>query len=131
MQVKNSSKPKGDSSEQNKSNLDPDPKFYREVDMSGLPSHYTEDIESFRQVLKLPDPRDNMPMSSTTVWGLNDIASQQELRPKGPSAMMPVSSQLKEALDKFEQDFQAAKFLQKSVSPQNPMGPLWVRFPSR
>ena len=38
MQVKKSSKPKGDSSEPNKSKLDPDPVFYREVDMSDLTS---------------------------------------------------------------------------------------------
>ena len=74
--------------------------------MTDLPSQYSEDIETFRQILNLPDPTDNIPMSSTTIWGLNDIASQQELRPKGPSAMFPVSPQLKEALDKFEQDFQ-------------------------
>ena len=67
VQVKRSSKPKGDSTEQIKTNLDPDPVFYREVDMSDLPSQYTKDIETFRQILKLPDPRDNMPMSSTTV----------------------------------------------------------------
>ena len=65
--------------------------------MSDLPSQYTDDIETFRQILKLPDPRDNMPMFSTTVWGLNDVPSQQELRPKGPSAMLPGSPQLKEA----------------------------------
>ena len=59
-------------------------------------------------ILKLPDPRASIPVFSTTVWGLNDMASQQELRPKGPSAMFPVSPTLKEALDKFEQDFQAA-----------------------
>ena len=64
--------------------------------MSDLPSRYTEDIETFRQVLNLPDPRDNIPVSSTTVWGLNDVASQQELRPNDPSAMLPVSPQLKE-----------------------------------
>ena len=29
--------------------------------MSDLPSQYTEDIETFRQILNLPDPRDTMP----------------------------------------------------------------------
>ena len=105
VQAKKSLKSKGYSSEQNKPNLDPDPVFYREVDMSDLPSQYTEDIKTFRQILKLPDPPDNMPMSSTTVWCLNDIASQQEFRPKGPSTMLPVSPRLKEALDKVEQYF--------------------------
>ena len=44
-----------------------------------------------RQILNLPVPRDNMPWSSTTVWVLNDVAGQQELGPKGPSAMLPLS----------------------------------------
>ena len=56
------------------------------------------------QVLNLPDPRDSIPVSSTTVWGLNKVTQQQELRPKGPPAMLPVSTILKEVLDKFEQD---------------------------
>ena len=72
--------------------------------MSDLPSQYTEDIETFRQVLKLTDPRDSIPVSSTSVWGLNKVTQQQELRPKDPSAMLPVSTILKEVLDKFEQD---------------------------
>ena len=76
--------------------------------MSDLPSQYTEDIETFRQILKLPDPRDSMPRSSTTVWALNEVADQQELRPSGPSAMLPLSPVLKEAFEKFEQDFQDA-----------------------
>ena len=73
--------------------------------MSDLPSQYTEDIETFRQVLNLPDPRDSIPMSSTTVLGLNDVASQQVLRPKVPLAMLPGSPKLKEALDKFDPYF--------------------------
>ena len=40
--------------------------------MSDLPSQYTEDIETFRQILNLPDPRDSMLRSSTTMWVLND-----------------------------------------------------------
>ena len=49
-----------------------DPVFYREVDMSDLPSQYTEEIETFRQLLDLPDPRETMPRSSTSVLGLDD-----------------------------------------------------------
>ena len=59
--------------------------------MSDLPSQYTGDIETFRQILNLPDPRDSMPSSSTTVWALNDVAGQQEFRPRAPSAMLPLS----------------------------------------
>ena len=65
-----------------------DPVFYREVDMNDLPSQYTEEIETFRQILDLPYPRETMPRSSTTVLVLDDEKSQQELRPRGPSAML-------------------------------------------
>ena len=112
MQVKKSSKPKGASSEPNISKLDPDPMFYREVDMSDLPSQCTEDFETFRHILNFPDPRDSIPVSSTTVWDLNKVASQQELR---PSAKLPVSPTLKEALDKFKQDFQTANLPEGDV----------------
>ena len=47
--------------------LNPDPVYYKEVDVSDLPSKYTEDIETFGQILNIPDPRDNMPVSSTSV----------------------------------------------------------------
>ena len=40
-----------------------DPVFYREVDMNDLPSQYTEEVETFRQILYLPDPRETLPRS--------------------------------------------------------------------
>ena len=85
-----------------------DPVFYREVDMSDLPFQYTEEIETFRQLLDLPDPRETMPRSPTTVLCLDDEKGQQELRPRGPSAMLPLSPFLKDAFEKFEQDFLAS-----------------------
>ena len=85
-----------------------EPVFYREVDMNDLPSQYTEEIETFRQLLDLPDPRETMPRSSTTVLGLDDKKGQQELRPRGPSAMLLLSPFLKDAFEKFEQDFLAS-----------------------
>ena len=36
-----------------------DPVFYREVDMSDLPSHYAEEVETFRQILDLSRPQRN------------------------------------------------------------------------
>ena len=90
----------------------PDPVFYREVDMSDLPSQYAEEIETFRHLLDLPDSRKTMPRSFTTVIGLDDEKGQQELRPRGPSAMLPLSAYLKDAFEKFEQDF-----LDKYVKP--------------
>ena len=89
--------------------------------MSDLPSQYAEDIET--QILNLPDPRDIMPGSSTTIWALNHVAGQQELRPRDPSAMLPLSPQLKDVLDKFKQDFQAAN-LPENKSKKTRV-PLW------
>ena len=37
-----------------------DPVFYREVDMSNLHSEYAEEVETFRQILDLPDPRETL-----------------------------------------------------------------------
>ena len=97
MQVKKSSKPKRASFDQDKQQTDSDPVFYREVDMSDLPSQYAE-------VLNLPDPRETMSRSSTTILGLDDEKGQQELRPRGPSGMLSLGPYLKDAFEKFEQD---------------------------
>ena len=70
--------------------------------MSDLPSQYVKEIETFRHIMKLPDPRDTMPRSSTTILGLDDEKGQQELRPRGPSAMLPFTPHLKDAFEKFE-----------------------------
>ena len=48
-----------------------------------------------------------MPSSSTSVMGL-DEKGHQKLGPRGPSSMLPLSSVIKDAFDKFEHDFQAA-----------------------
>ena len=76
--------------------------------MSDLPSQYTEEVETFRQILDLPDPRETLPGSSTTVLGLDHEKGQQELRPRGPSAMLPLNPILKDAFEKFEQNFLAS-----------------------
>ena len=56
--------------------------------MSDLPSQYAEDIEIFRQILNLSDPRDTMPRSSTTFLGLDDEKSPQELRPSSTQSLL-------------------------------------------
>ena len=76
--------------------------------MSDLPSQYAEEIETFRHILNLPHPRDTMSRSSTSILGLDDEKGQQELRPRGPSAMLPLRPYLKDAFEKFEQDFLAS-----------------------
>ena len=73
-----------------------DPVFYREVDLSDLPSQYAEEVETFRQILDLPDPRETLPRSSTTT------------SVHYHSAILPLNPILKDALEKFEQDFLAS-----------------------
>ena len=70
--------------------------------MSDLPSQYAEEMETFRQILDLPDLRETLPRSSTTVLGLDDEKGQQELRPRGPFAMLLLNPILKDAFEKFE-----------------------------
>ena len=85
--------------------LPPDPIYSREGDLSDLPSQYTEDIETFKQVLGIPDPKHSMPVSNL-VMGLNEEQEKQQARPKGPSTFLPANPALKEELTKWEQDFQ-------------------------
>ena len=103
-----SSKPSGAISDQDQPQHDPDPPYYREATLSDVPSQYAEEVDTFRCILSLPDPREFMPRSSTSVMGLNDEKGRQELRPRGPSSMLPLSSVVKDAFDKFEHDFKAA-----------------------
>ena len=70
--------------------------------MSDFPSQYAEEVETFRQTLDLPGVRETLPRSSTTVLGLDDEKGQQELRPRGPSAMLPLNPILKDAFEKFD-----------------------------
>ena len=95
-------------SDQDHPQHDPDPPYYREVALSDIPSQYVEEVDTFRRILKLPDPRDSLPRSSTVVMGLDNEKGRQELRPRGPSSMLPLNSIIKDAFDKFDQDFQAA-----------------------
>ena len=76
--------------------------------MADLPSQYAEEVETFRHILDLPDPGETMPRSSTSVVGLDDQKGLQELRPRGPSSMLPLSSHIKDDFDRFEQDFKAS-----------------------
>ena len=84
------------------------PPYYRELALADVPSQYAEEVDTFRCILSLPDTRESMPRSSTSVMGLDDEKGRQELRPRGPSSMLPLSSVIKDAFDKFEHDFKAA-----------------------
>ena len=48
--------------------------------------------------------------------GLDDEKSRQELRPRGPSSMLPLSSVIKDAFDNFEHDFEAVIYLRVNTS---------------
>ena len=54
------------------------------------------------------------------------MAQKQELRPKDPSAMLPVSPTLKEALNKFEQDFKALN-LKREIYYLSPSTAKWYK----
>ena len=72
-------------------------------------------------ILDLPDPRETMPRSSTSVLGLDDVKGQPQ-KPRGPSAMLPLSLYLKDAFHKFEQDFQASNLHEgKYIKPLLPL----------
>ena len=75
MQVKSPQSPKGLLQNPGISKPDPNPVFYREVDLSDFPHDIprTLKLDSF---FNRPVPRDSMPRSSSTVWTLNDVASQ-------------------------------------------------------
>ena len=100
--------PSGAVSDQDLPQHDPDPPYYREVALSDIPSQYTEEVDTFRRILSLPDPRESMPRSSTSVMGLDDEKGRQELRPRVPSSILPLISVIKDAFDKFQHDFKAA-----------------------
>ena len=106
--TRRSSKPSRALSDQGQPQHDPDPLFCREVAMADLPSQYAEEVETFRHILNLPDPRKTMSRSSISVLGLDDQKGQQELRPRGPSSMLPLSSHIKDAFEKFVNDFLAS-----------------------
>ena len=68
-----SPKPSGKSyTDQDHPQHDPDPPYYREVALSDIPFQYAEEMDTFRRILKLPDPRESLPRSSTAVMGLDD-----------------------------------------------------------
>ena len=119
---KRSSQPHRAPSELDQPQHDPDPLFYREVAMADLPSQYPEKVET----LDLPDSRETMPRSSTSVLGLDDQKGQQELRPRGPSAIL-LSSHIKDAFDKFEQDFLASNLPEGKYIKPPPTTAKWYK----
>ena len=114
-------------SDQDHPQHDPDPPYYREVALFDIPSQYAEEVDTFRRILKLPDPRESLPRSSTAVMGLDDKKGRQELRPRGPSSMLPLNSVIKDAFDKFDQDFQAANLPEGKYIKPPPSTAKWYK----
>ena len=77
--MQRSSKPSRAPSDQDQPQHNPDPPFSREVAMVNLPSQYAEEMETFRRILDLPDPRETMPRLSTSVLGLDDKRANRSL----------------------------------------------------
>ena len=119
--------PSGAVSDQDLPQHDPDPPYYREVALSDIPSQYAEEVDTFRRILSLPDPRESMPGSSTSVMGLDDEKGRQELRPRGPSSILPLSSVIKDAFDKFQHDFKAANLPEGKYVKPPPSTSKWYR----
>ena len=120
-------KPSGAHSDQDQPQHDPDPSYYREVALSDIPSQYAEEVDTFRHILALPGPRESMLRSSTSVMRLDDEKGHQELRPRGPSSMLPLSSVIKDAFDKFEHDFQAANLPEGKYIKPPPFTAKWYK----
>ena len=92
-----------------------------------MPSEYAEEVDTFRRILSLPDPRESMPRSSTSVLGLDDEKGHQELRPRGPSSILPLSSVIKDAFDKFQHDFKPANLSEGKYVKPRPSTSKWYR----
>ena len=103
------------------------PPYYREVALSDIPSQYSEEVDTFRRILSLPDPRNSMPRSSTSVLGLDDEKGRQELRPRGPSSILPLSSVIKDAFDQFQHDFKAANLSEGKYVKPPPSTSKWYK----
>ena len=68
-----------------------------------------------------------MPRSSSSVMDLDDEKGRQELKPRGPSSILPLSSVIKDAFDKFQHDFKAANLPEGKYVKPPPSTSKWYR----
>ena len=73
-------------------------------------------LKKFKGIFSLRDPRES-----------NDEKGHQELRPRGPSSMLPLSSVIKHAFDKFEHDFQATNLPEGKYIKPSSSTPKWYK----
>ena len=91
------------------------PPYYRDATLNDVPSQYAEKMETFRILLNSLTPG-TLPRTATAVMGLDVEKGTQELRPRGPSSMLPLNSFIKDAFDKFDKDSQLQTWLRESTS---------------
>ena len=89
-----------------------------ESDESRIPSTKPKK-HTFRRILSLPEPRESMPRY--------DEKGCQELRPRGLSSILPLSSVIKDAFDKFQHDFKAANLPEGKYIKPPPSTSKWYR----
>ena len=75
--------------------------------------------------LSLKTPAKTVP--PTSVLGLDDEKGRQELRPRGPSSILPLSSVIKDAFDKFQHDFKAANLSEGKYVKPPPSTSKWYK----
>ena len=115
------------SDDQEHPQIDLDPPYYRDVALADIPNQYAEEVDTFRRILKLPDPRDSVPRPATAIIGIDDEVAVQELRPTGPSAMLPLNSGIRDAFDKFNNDLMAANLAEGKYPKPPPSTSKWYK----
>ena len=85
-------------SDQDHPQHDPDPPYYREVALSDIPSQYAEEVDTFRCILKLPDPRESLPIyrkggKCKISRVLQSPVSSTQASPKGEASDRPKQAQ--------------------------------------
>ena len=68
-----------------------------------------------------------MPRSSTSVMGLDNEKGRKELRPRGSSSILNLSSVNKDAFDKFAHEFQAANLPEGKYVKPPPSTAKWYK----
>ena len=106
--IQRSSNPSRAPLDQDQPQHDPDPLFYMEVAIADIPLNMLKKWRPLGIFLISLTPGKPCPGLLLLFWAWNDQKGQQELRPGGPSTILPLSSIIKDALDKFEQDFLAS-----------------------
>ena len=100
------------------------------VGLSDIPSEYAEEVDTFRHILALPDPRESMPRSPLLSWGWT---TRKAVRSLGQEALLLCSPSARLSkmphqrwrpvidLSRINTFLHVEKF--KMETPQSPSGP--------